>query len=210
MKIKELILDFTPLLDITMIILFWFIMNSHDQTVAVTQKADEAIAAATSLSSELEEKLADNEREMAEWRIEAQQELENIRSADSDAAGNMQALLDHQNGTSIVMDLSTHSAGDWTLSIRCGDDILGRTGSDNGLSIIDPDTRDKLGREIVSILEAADTDAEQTMICTVLYDGDSLYSGRARAALESALTDVRRTYKKMYCSIIDKGGHINE
>ena len=205
MKIKELLLDFTPLLDITMIILFWFILNSHDQTVVMKQKADEASAAAASLSSELEERIAASEQEMEKWRFEAQQELDNIRNADKDAAGNMQALLDHQNGSSIVMDLVIHSAGEWSLSVRSGDTLLGRTGSESGLSVTDKDTPDKLGKEIVSILRAAGTDEKQTMICTVLYDGDSLYSGRAKSALESALTDVRRTYKKMYCSVIDKG-----
>lgn len=210
MKIKELILDFTPLLDITMIILFWFILNSHDQAVTIQQQADEKAAAATSLSQELEEQIESNRQEMEEWRIEAEQVLESIREADSDAADNMQALLDHMNGASIVMDLVIRSAGDWSLSIRSGDTLLGTTGSDSGMSIVDPGTQDKLGREIVRILKEADTDTSQTMICTVLYDGDSLYSGRAKAAIESALTEVRKTYKKMYCSVTDKGGNPHE
>lgn len=210
MKIKELILDFTPLLDITMIILFWFVLNYQDQAADIKQKADEAAAEATSLSAELEEQIESNRIEMDKWRLEAEQQLENIRKADRDAAENMQALLDHLNGESIVMDLVIHSAAEWSLTVRNGDSVIGSTGSDSGISVTAPGIHDKLAKEIVGILDAAGTDSSKTMICTVLYDGDSLYSGRAKAELESALTDVRRTYKKMYCSIIDKGGKNNE
>jgi len=210
MKIKELILDFTPLLDITMILLFWFILSSHDQAVTIQQEADEKTAEASSLSQELEEQIELSRQEMEEWRIEAQQELDIIREADSDAADNMQALLDHLEGKSIVMDLEIQSAADWRLSVRSGDTVLGTAGSENGMSITAPGTHNELSKEIVSILKGSGADPSQSMICTVLYDGDSLYSGRAKAALESALTDVRRTYKKMYCSVINKGGNIHE
>ena len=46
MKLREIILDFTSLLDVIMIILFWFILNYQTETTKIREKASAAEAAA--------------------------------------------------------------------------------------------------------------------------------------------------------------------
>ena len=46
MKLREIILDFTSLLDVIMIILFWFILNYQSETTKIRDQAQAAEAVA--------------------------------------------------------------------------------------------------------------------------------------------------------------------
>ena len=76
MKLREIILDFTSLLDVVMIILFFFVLYTSFDVEDISEKAK---AAETSYNEMIEE----NEKEQQEWREKASQEWERILSAEA-------------------------------------------------------------------------------------------------------------------------------
>lgn len=134
---SKISLDFTSLLDITMIILFFFLINFKFSVDDIKADADRQAEAVAQQSEKLEYDKHEFEKEKAEWQSMAAAELENIREADERAADNVQALIDFKNGDVIDIALDINGRSEWEMTFSRGTTVLGTISSDDGRDIRD-------------------------------------------------------------------------
>lgn len=193
MKRNRIFLDFTSLLDITMIILFWFLINFKNTADAIKTEASEQSAQALSYAAELEEDRKEFELEKEEWRKEADAEMDNIRKANENAADNAQALMDFQDGAVIIIKLDIESRKKWTVTIRNGNSKIAEISSD---------TSADLTAELIGILDSAGFQRDDVIIGILMYDSSNTGS-YFKSDFEDSINEVRKEYKQFYCSSIN-------
>lgn len=204
MKRNKILLDFTSLLDITMIILFWFLINFKNTADTVMAQAAEQVERAESYASEqieqaekkeseLEESRREFELEKEEWRKEADAEMEKIRDADEKAADNAQALMDFQNGTVLTMDLDIESQNVWTVKIKYENQLLGEISSESSEDLVE---------ELIEIMESCGLKEDSVIIAILMYDSSDKGS-YFKKDLEESIDRVRDVYKQFYCASIN-------
>ena len=130
-------LDFTSLLDITMIILFFFLINFKFSVDDIKAEADSQMEAAAAQSEKLEYDKQEFEKEKAEWQRTAGTELENIREADKRAADNVEALINFKNGDVIDISLDIKERFEWEMTFSRGTAVMGTISSDDGKDVRD-------------------------------------------------------------------------
>ena len=195
MKVREIILDFTSLLDVVMIILFFFILFSSFDIETATEKANRAEASYNELIEENEKKQAENEKEQQEWREKASEEWDRILSADANAVNNQKALTAYNNGEGIYFNLQNVEKSDlWTLSVLYGTKKAGEISSDESR---------ELREKIKTCLEKSGYKKDDVIISTLTYDGDSYGTETVVPLIENAITDVQREYKGLYFTTIN-------
>ncbi|WP_303799802.1 hypothetical protein [Ruminococcus flavefaciens] len=185
MKIREIILDFTSLLDVIMIILFFFVLYSTMDTQKAANKAKEA--------EQTYNQLIDEQQEINE---KAQMDLERIESADENAAANQKALNSFDKGDFFTFRLEvTEQSDNWTLSISFGKKQLGE--------VVSKETDDVKG-SIRGILEKSGFTADDTYLCILSYDGQQYGTSRAFDIIDKAIDDIQREYPNLYFSNLNK------
>lgn len=188
MKIREIILDFTSLLDITMIILFFFLLYSSIDVESVSEKAKAAEASYTEMQQ-------DNEKEQQEWREKASQEWERILAADSNAAANQEALNAYNEGNGLAFNLHEVESGDvWSLSVLSGNKKIDEISSDD---------KAKLKDELKVCIKKAGYESDDVIIATFTYDGSSYGTAKAVPIIENAVINLQRDYKGLYFTSIN-------
>ena len=195
MKVREIILDFTSLLDVVMIILFFFILFSSFDVETATEKANQAEASYIELIEENEKIQTKNEQEQQEWREKASKEWERILSADANAVNNQKALTAYNNGESIYFNLQNVEKSDtWTLSVLYGTKKAGEISSNESR---------ELRKKIKVCLERSGYKKDDVIISSLTYDGDSYGTEIVVPLIESAITDVQREYTGLYFTTIN-------
>ena len=188
MKIREIILDFTSLLDVTMIILFFFLLYS---SIDIEDASEKAKAAENSYTEMQEE----NEKEQQEWQEKASQEWERILAADSNAAANQEALSAYNEGSGLAFNLHEVERGDiWSLSILAGNKKLDEISSDD---------KYKLKERLKECIKKAGYESDDVIIATFTYDGSSYGTEKAVPLIENAVINVQRDYKGLYFTSIN-------
>ncbi len=188
MKIREIILDFTSLLDIIMIILFFFILFTNMDTETAMTRAEQKETEYSTLIEEVS-------REQSDWKKKTEKEWSRIESADENAGANQKALLDFDNGAVLSINITDISTGDdFELSIT-GDNkkLIGFTwaGTD--------DFRERL----LSVLKKLDIDSGKVIISTLTYDGYSLGTEKAVPQVENVVRKLQEQYKNLYFTTIN-------
>lgn len=188
MKIREIILDFTSLLDIFMLILFFFILFSHFEVEEAKENANQAVNEAISVSE-----AAESVREQAEEELALLEEINHGKAVD------LTALLEISRGTLMQSRLMMDKSGDfWTIELKRMDDS---TKQDIPLGLID--TTGNLSQEIILILQKQEYVKEDKIPFLFLYDGTEIGSETACNIVSTAFREVRRTYPHFYCIEID-------
>lgn len=191
MKRHKISLDFTALLDITMIILFFFFINfklSADETKA------EAVARAEEANTRIEQLEADRiqfEEEKSEWQKEAERELEKLRRTDKYAADNAQALSDFQNGKILKIELDMTSRSNWKITVCSGEVRIGEILSEDS---------ENIGAEIVNILGGSGYQRKDVIIGIFIYDPTNIGSGRIPEDFVPKIKEVGGAYENFYCA----------
>ncbi len=186
MKIREIILDFTSLLDIIMIILFFFILFSTLDVENVGKSAQEAKSSYESLKAE-------NQRQQEVWQQKADEEWERIQNTDKNAAANQQALMAYNEGAVIALNMQDASSSDiWTLSVLSGNTRLGEIRSD-----------DDLESSLTELLYKAGLKTDDVIISTLTYDGNSLGTESSVPQIEQAVKKVQKQYCNLYFAAIN-------
>ena len=134
---SKIFLDFTSLLDITMIILFFFLINFKFSVDDIKADADRQAEAAAQQSEKLEYDKQEFEKEKSEWQRMVETELKNIREADEKAADNVEALINFKNGDVIDIVLDMKGRSEWEMTFYRGTVVLGTISSDDGKDIRD-------------------------------------------------------------------------
>lgn len=188
MKIREIILDFTSLLDVIMIILFFFILFSTLEVESVSQSAEEA---RVSYETMMEEHALEQE----EFRAMADAEWDRILHIDENAAGNQQALTAFDRGAVIALNLQdVQKSTVWTLRILSGDTILGT---------LDAAECDELPAKLAQLLEQEGFQPEDVLISTLTYDGNAPGTAGAVPKVEDAVRELQESYQNLYFTTIN-------
>ncbi|MDE7302195.1 MAG: biopolymer transporter ExbD [Oscillospiraceae bacterium] len=195
MKRRKISLDFTALLDITMIILFFFLINFKFSSDEAKAEAAAQIEEAAAQSEQLEADRRQFEEEKAEWQKEAEREMEKLREADKNAVDNAEALMNFQKGVLFKIDLKMRNRDDWDITVLNGSTMIGEVSSENCMD---------LKNEIITILGNNGFKKDDVIIAVFMYDLHDNGSGHIPEDFLPQIKDVNGVYEKFYCAEIRK------
>ncbi len=188
MKIREITLDFTSLLDVTMILLFFFVLFSTFEIDTATSEANESKQNYETLSAEIE-------AEHSEWEKKIQDEWDRISAVDKNAIGNQQALIDYNNGSVLTFNMQNDENSDiWSLSVVFEDRKIAEIRSDENVILSD---------KITEIISSLNITADTVIISTLTYDGNAYGTASAVQTVENAVKKVQREYQNFYFTSIN-------
>ncbi|MBQ5335037.1 MAG: biopolymer transporter ExbD [Oscillospiraceae bacterium] len=191
---QEVLLDFTTLLDVTMLLLFFFVLFSRmdvdqvKQSAAADQRAAQSVMdEARDLKNKAENELADAQAQKAQ----AEEALRQLNDADAQRAADLAALQYYGIGQNLKLRLEL-DGNDWMLSVRRGDIVphMLESGSVNA---------DML-RTVLSELRYQ---KEDTVLCEFLYEGEKPGSRAAYQTVQNALHALKADYPHLYISETD-------
>ena len=178
MKVREIILDFTSLLDVIMIILFWFILNYQTETTKIRDQAQAAEQAASEAQVIAEEQQAQAE----ELRQTAQDELDALAGVNERQASILSAMMEYRQGRSLNLTLVNRSSY-WYLEVSIGtDEVLGR--------VYDEDEK-RIGLELNRMLNEAGFAPDATIFCVFSYDSSAPGSREAYQSVTRELKNLQ-------------------
>ena len=155
MNKKDIFLDFTSLLDVTLIIIFYFVIFSHFETIENREKTEEKLA-----EYEIAAEAAGlREQEAAALKDQAEKELSILREADPRRAEDMEAILQFLDGNNVKMIMKMEHNG-WYLKILDDQKEAAR--------II---ASDDLADDLREVLNALGYVSEDTLFCDLIFDG---------------------------------------
>lgn len=192
MKLREIILDFTSLLDVFMLILFFFILFSHFEVEEAQNSANQAQQAA-------EQAILDAEKSIESMQEQVDEELALLEEANHLKAVNVQALMQFSQGTVIQSKLSMDESGEsWTLEFRRKEDK-----TNEELQIAALHDTEINSPEIIRILENQNFQPEDKIPLIFIYDGTEAGSETAFNLISTAFQEVKTTYTHFYCLEVD-------
>lgn len=191
---REVILDFTSLLDVTLIILFYFILFSRLDVEKAQQAANEQIAEAASVSEDAERRMTEAEQKIAEAeakRQEAENALDALEQADAQSAANVEALLAFGQGNALKLRLYMDTP-DWYCTVKRGGVLLAelRGGEDTPYLLLDA-------------VREAGYSPEDTVLCEFVYPAGAAGSRAAYHEITAGLQQVQQQYPHLYLSETD-------
>ncbi|MBQ5331598.1 MAG: hypothetical protein J6F31_10190 [Oscillospiraceae bacterium] len=201
---KEIFLDFTSLLDVTMIILFFFIITYSTQTAkAVTEAeerkkaAEESLERAAVLEKELEEEKESLMEERAGFEEERNRELERLYGASERTAYDIAAMnaFDKGNNVKIYLDNENIYEDGWKIRIYSGNEEIKEISKGTDIA-----------KGIKSAFEAAGITSEDVILAEMIYDGSKRDSYNAYESTDKALKALRNEYTNLYVSMTDLHG----
>lgn len=192
-RIRELILDFTPLLDVTLIILFYFILFSHMGAAEAQQKAEFAAAEAAAAQSAAAEMMAEAERlqqSAEELQQDAAERLAILEETAHDQAATAEAMQAFARGENLKLRLISQ-ADAWSLRVQQRQAILADLSGD------------ALAEQLADAVKAAGYLPEDVVLCEFAYAAAESGSYQAYQAAVRALEAVRAEYPHFYISETD-------
>lgn len=188
MKIREIILDFTSLLDVFMLILFFFILFSHFEVEEAKETASQALDEANAIAETAESMFQ-----------QAEEELNLLEEINHGKAVDLTALMEISRGTVIQSKLILDESGDtWTFYLKRLDEK-----SKQEISLAEFTEQDDIGKELNLILINQHYETEDKIPFLFLYDGTQIGSETACNTVNEAFRQVRQTYPHFYCMELD-------
>lgn len=187
MKGKEIALDFTPLLDVTLILLFFFLLFTTFEVQEAKNNLNSQVQAA---QERLEEANALYE-DAAGLVSRVEEELSLVEAAGSRGASNIEALLEFNRGANVKLILSM---GDGTAKVRIfqGEKLLATAAPDADLAGI-----------ICAKLKEAGYQPEDTVLCEFVLDGSEAGTASAYRKIKQNLLYIKGEFHYFYYSETD-------
>ena len=191
MKLREIILDFTSLLDVIMIILFWFILNYQTETEKIRNQANAAEQAAASAAHAAEEKQAEAEALLQT----AADELDALATVNERQASILSAIGEFRRGRSVNLKLVSRQRY-WYLDVSIGEE--------EHLGQIFSDDEKQLGIKLNAMLADAGFAPDATIFCVLSYDSTEPGSYNAYNSVTRALRQIQLGNNQFSCTEIDR------
>lgn len=191
---RDIILDFTSLLDVIMIILFYFILFSHFEVSEAKKEMEDAkndAETAVSQADERERLASDQYQKSLAAETKVQQELDRLRDQAERSVYDYSAMQEFESGSNLKMHLVL-KRGVWQLYI-----FRGETG---GAVALDGQLTESLRRAFVTLGYTEDS----TILCDFAFDADEPGTKTAYEALNDAFLVLRREYRYLYISENDE------
>ena len=199
MNKREIILDFTSLLDVIMIILFFFILFSHIETADAKLALQTAQERADSLSAEAEQKIEEANdilAELAEKERSAEEKLREADLAGERQGQNVSGIMDFSKNINIRIVLNVEQENDsWDLGIYRGDEFVSQI---DGIS--DPE---KMADVFSSVISDMGYTSDSTLLCVFVYDGGKSGTRRPFLAAEKMFEELQKQYEHFFYSKIN-------
>ena len=184
MKLREIVLDFTPLLDITMIILFYFVLFSNFNRSDAQKQAEADLQTAREMQTRAEqmtEQAADTERQ---YRLA----LDRVMQAEGQTAENTKAVLAFAEGSSLKIMLAADPEG-WNVRIY--------QGTEPAAAML---PKDVTAAALADVLRQLGYQRDSVILCQMIYDGSKPGSRNVYFALKKELEALRKQYAGLYIS----------
>lgn len=198
MNKRKIILDFTSLLDVIMIILFFFILFSHLETEdakismrAAQQSAIEREEQAAQLLEDVDKLLEDamrKERQAAEKLDEA--ELAGERQGE-----NVEGITDFSRNLNIRVKLKMISgSSSWSLLVYKGEQQAAEIPKGEVVS---------MSQAFLNALSDMGCEKDDTLLCMYIYDAAQAGTASADRAARKVFDEVKGQYKHFFYSELD-------
>lgn len=194
MKIREVLLDFTPLLDVTLILLFFFLLFT-------TFEVEEAKATLEAQTTIVEEQQAEAAHRLDQAKakfaeadaltLQLEDALEIAKNANNRDAANASAIIAFNQGQNLKLILSDNN-GVLVLKYINGEDCLGET---------------MIGDDLLSItqeiLSSAGYKKDDTILCEFVFDGSMPGTNTAYRKIAKVFEYIKKEYPSCYISETD-------
>ena len=149
MKKRDVILDFTSLLDVTLIVIFFFVLFSHLDEQENKARTDAKVQEMQVAIQEAE----DRESDANELVNQLEEELEIVQEYSDRQASNVFEMLEFNKSENIkiILDMDTSS---WSVRVIKADTVI---------AVIDG--KDNIGDDVMNALSAAGYDNSKTIFC---------------------------------------------
>lgn len=195
MKNKDVILDFTSLLDIVLIILFFFILFSAFNVEKTGKQYEDKL---TALEAEREGLREEQSRiQTEEARLQA--EWDRVRTLDENAVRNQEALITFDKGGMLCFNLRKEDDSEaWKLSATRKESS---SGEEETVGTILPG--DDLTASINRIFAEAGYREDEVLLVTFTYNGNVIGTHRLYVEIMKAFRDIQAVRKNLYLSTIN-------
>lgn len=195
MNKREIILDFTSLLDVIMIILFFFILFNHIETIGQKEKMEaehnQIIEEAEDLKAQAEELLTEAE----EKNRQANELLSEAQQAEKRNAYNIAGIMEFSRGLNLRLDLNMNgSSGVWELNIFCGDDFIDSIKKENA---------DIMKQAFNEIIAEMGYTYDDTILCVFTYNASESGTLSAYRTIQKIFELTKADYKHFFFSEAD-------
>lgn len=195
---KEAVLDFTSLVDVTLIILFFFILFSYLETDKAKKEAEQIMSEAKAISETADERESEAEikiKEAEKARQEALDELEAIRNINENAARNLEAIQEFGRSENAVIRMEMLADGSIAdIMFFKGDELADRVSGSASATLVSG---------IKVAFEKFGYSDDSPVLCSFIYDSSEKGSYSAYASVNTAFSEIRMKYKNLYISETD-------
>ena len=187
MKKKDILLDFTSLLDVTLILIFFFVIFSHFDNVQSTAQIEDK---ESQLQSQIND-AAERESQAQELKEQLEYEIGIVQDADDRAKDNVEEILEFTKGTNLKLILEMQD-GKWTLVVSSKNEVISRIAAG-----------DDVEARLADALESSDYAYGDTILCDFVYNGSQAGTVSAYRKITKAMEAVQEEYKYLYYSETD-------
>lgn len=187
MKKKDILLDFTSLLDVTLILIFFFVIFSHFDNVQSTAQIEDK---ESKLESQIND-AAERESQAQELKEQLEYEIGIVQDADDRAKDNVEEILKFTKGTNLKLILEMQD-GKWTLVVSSKNEVISRIAAG-----------DDVEARLADALESADYAYGDTILCDFVYNGSQAGTVSAYRKITKAMEAIQEEYKYLYYSETD-------
>lgn len=194
MKNKDIVIDFTSLLDVTLIIIFFFIMFSTFDTDNEKKKAvSEAQKTMVEADSKLNE--ADSKLEEAEkLQRKADEALAELSESDKRKAENIDAIMEFSQNENLKVCLNKKNS-EWIVEIYKNNKVI------KDMKFTDESALEKVFNDFVV---SNGFKYDDTILCEFLYDASEPGSHKVYEAISNGFEHLRSIgYTHLYYSETD-------
>ena len=187
MKKKDIVLDFTSLLDVTLIVIFFFVLFSN-----LEEQENKNLMKKRIYELEVATQNAKNKEAIADELIKQfEEEMDILKASSSRYSSNIAELVNFNRSENLKIILSMNGV-DWTAKLVVGDDVVSEIKDENDF-----------GEELRKTLEYIGYDTESTIFCDFVFDGKLPGTAKAYRRIKEGFMDISYDYKYFYVSETD-------
>lgn len=193
MNKRQINLDFTSLLDIIMVILFFFIIFGKLQTGKIEEREKNVSEQEKKVSTQIAEAeiMYDN---AAKKEKEAQEKLDEAEAAEERSGENADALADLNHNKNLKAYLNMVDNSEWILKLYCDDECISDINKTGYVSV---------ANSIKSTIGDIGISTDDSVIIEMIYDSSQPGTNKASKLLNQAFDELRKDYKHLFLSEID-------
>ncbi len=185
---KDVLLDFTSLLDVTLIVIFFFVIFSNLENQQTKARVDEKINELAHEIQEAEEK----QTEAIQLAEELQKEIAFVQEYDERKAANEAEMINFMRGENLKLIMVVSSSSKWRLKV---------TGSGDYFTVIE--SGEDVAAQLFNSLKNMGLDGDKTILCNLIYNGDEVGSRTAYNIVKRVMAEIRKEYPYFYVSEAD-------